>query len=274
MKNIILAFMALFVGFTGFSQSEISRDNVTAKQKLEIKTGGVFTFNGSQITGISNDPTLTDSLPTHLLTEAAAKAYVDAVTGGFTASFVSGDSIFLVTPAGDTIFTGSAIAAVGGLVTEAALTDSIQILLDSIAALRDALDNIGATINQITLSASAETSMQLRYFGSGTPTLVKTGAGNFTLTLPDGVLPNSFKWSGNNTNLDGGNAINLLIVSVSENNEFFGLDIRAASSGNVVNYPALSVTVDQDVTVTGSAQAKITNLNAFGGSGFVILAKF
>lgn len=274
MKNIILAFMALFVCFTGVSQSALTRDNVTAKQNLEVKSGGIFTLNGAQITGISNDPTFNDSLSTHLVTEAAAKAYVDAVTGGFTSSFISGDSIFLVTPAGDTIFTGSAIAAVGGLVTEAALADSMQILLDSIAALRTAINNIGATINQITLNASAETSMQLRYFGSGTPTLVKTGAGNFTLTLPLGVLPNSFRWSGNNTNLDGGNAINLLVVSVSGNNEFFGLDIRAASSGNVVNYPALSVTVDQDVTITGSVQAKLTNLNGFGGSGFVILAKF
>jgi hypothetical protein len=277
MKKILFSLILVVCAFSLFGQTNITRDVIKANQLITLKIGGYMDFAGYGIHGISNDTTLAAASTIKLVTENAVKKAIDAATSGVSASFVSGDSIFLVTPSGDTIFTGSSIVVTGDFVTVETLDDSLTVLRDSINALRADLDALGggASVNQVTLTGSGETSLRLRYFGSGTPTFVKTAAGNFTLTFPAGTMPASFHWSGNNTNLDGSNAINILIVSADGNNEFFDVAIRAASSGNLItNLTALGVTVDEDVPVAGSVQSKLTNMNGFGASGFVIIANF
>lgn len=141
-------------------------------------------------------------------------------------------------------------------------------------ALNDSYVQAIAGIRQIALTGTGETTMRLRYYGNATPTLVKTGAGNFTLTFPAGTAPVSFQWAGNNTNLDGGNAINLLIVSGDGNSEYFNAAIRAASTGNIANLALLGVVIDQDLPSAGNMDATLTNMNGFGASGFTIIANF
>jgi len=126
----------------------------------------------------------------------------------------------------------------------------------------------------ITLSGSGETVLRLRYFGNGTPTMVKTGAGNFTVTMPAGTVPASLNWTGNNTNLDGSNAINLLLVTTSMASEYFTSQIRSTATGNIANTALLGIVTDIDVPSAGNLDCTWTSMNGFGASGFTIIANF
>ena len=79
MKHLATIFALLFFSVLSFSQSKTTdlKDEQIARQKLEVRSGGILKVAGYEISGISNDPTLADSLNSHLVTEAAAKAYAN-----------------------------------------------------------------------------------------------------------------------------------------------------------------------------------------------------
>lgn len=79
MKHLATIFALLFFSVLSFAQSKTTdlKDEQIARQKLEVRSGGILKVAGYEISGISNDPTLADSLNSHLVTEAAAKAYAN-----------------------------------------------------------------------------------------------------------------------------------------------------------------------------------------------------
>lgn len=79
MKHLATIFALLFFSVLSFAQSKTTdlKDEQIARQKLEVRSGGILKVAGYEISGISNDPTLADSLNSHLVTEAAAKAFAN-----------------------------------------------------------------------------------------------------------------------------------------------------------------------------------------------------
>jgi hypothetical protein len=111
MKHIAIIPALLLLASMAFGQGKTTdiKDEQIGKQKVEVRSGGILKVAGYEISGISNDPLLGDSLNSHLVTEAAVKAYVDANAGGSNISFTLVGTTLTITDGGGSLtalFTG------------------------------------------------------------------------------------------------------------------------------------------------------------------------
>ena len=146
-------------------------------------------------------------------------------------------------------------------------------LIDSLAHTND-VPVTSSTLNQVELSASGETSLWLTYSGSSAPTMSKDAAGTFRLTVAAGVIPVSFNWKANNTNLTAGNEIKLIIEDDDEQEWFLSCQILALGSNQLADMHGLGTAPTESETAAGEVTVTWPNMNGFGASGFKIFGNF
>lgn len=131
----------------------------------------------------------------------------------------------------------------------------------------------GASATWVTLAASGETSMKLRYIGASAPTLTKDATGQYRLNIPSGTEVLSANWTCNNTHLSGG-SIKLTVDSAAGSELYAAVTIIALSNNDVSNLPALGIVIDQTLAAAGEVAITLPNVSGYGVSGFRVLLRF
>ena len=139
-------------------------------------------------------------------------------------------------------------------------------LIDTLAALP-----ASASIKWINLANDGMT-VKATFFGSGSPTIAKDAAGEYTIAFPAGLTPMGLVITGDADNLTGGGQITLHIDNSDSLLVHSTRTWRRADTYAVISDPKGEMTIGETETVTaGSCDQVFTNLNNFPSEGWVLV---
>lgn len=122
-----------------------------------------------------------------------------------------------------------------------------------------------------TLTASAETSMRIKYTGSAAPALSKTGAGEYLLTVPTGTDLTGFVWYESGATFTGSNSVKLTIRDADGESLFGNYTIIQSTTGDEIGQLA-GIVVRQTIPTAGDVTAEFPNMSSISGD-FIIVGK-
>ena len=133
------------------------------------------------------------------------------------------------------------------------------------AALQTYAGSGGGSYSESTLTASSETSMRIRYSGTA-PTLSKTAAGEYLLSVPTGCIVKGFHWQESSGTYTGG-AVNLTIRD-ADGEYLMGIyQVFSNTSGDQA--PSV-VTINQTKPTAGDVLTVFTNMSLITGDWLVV----
>ena len=128
---------------------------------------------------------------------------------------------------------------------------------------------VAATVPTLdTLAASGETSMHIRYTGSTAPTLTKTAAGEYTLTIASGTTVTGFVWYGTGGTLTGTNSVKLTITDAAAD-MYANYTVLQSTTGDNVNS---LVSTRQTRPTAYSVLTEFFNVGSISGT-YIIIGK-
>jgi hypothetical protein len=121
-----------------------------------------------------------------------------------------------------------------------------------------------------TLTASAETSMRIKYTGTTAPALSKTSAGQYLLTVPAGTDITGFVWYESGATFTGG-AVKLTIRDADGESLYGNYTILQSSTGDEVGQLS-GIVVRQTTPLAGDVLVTFPNMSSISGD-FIITGK-
>lgn len=110
------------------------------------------------------------------------------------------------------------------------------------------------------------------FFGTGSPTIAKNGAGDYTVDFPAGLTPMGLVITGDADNLTGGGQITLTITNSSSLLVWVTEEMHRADNFDVISDPKAEMTIERTRTVSaGTTDSVYTNMNNFPTEGWVIV---
>lgn len=139
-------------------------------------------------------------------------------------------------------------------------------LIDTLAALP-----ASGSLRWINLANDGMT-VKATFFGTGTPTIAKDAAGEYTVDFPAGITPMGLVIAGDADNLTGGGQITLNITNSDSLLIESTRKIKRADTGAVISDPKGEMTIGETETVAAGSTAQVfTNMNNFPVEGWVIV---
>ena len=122
-----------------------------------------------------------------------------------------------------------------------------------------------------TLTASSETSMRIKYTGSTAPTLSKTAAGEYLLTVPAGTDITGFVWYESGATFTGSKSVKLNIRDADGESLHGIYTIIQDSTGDEIGQLA-GIVIRQTKPTPGDVTAEFPNMSSISGD-FIIIGK-
>ena len=139
-------------------------------------------------------------------------------------------------------------------------------LIDTLAALPAA-----SSFSWINLTNDGMT-VKAMFYGTGTPTLAKDAAGEYTVDFPTGMTPIGLVVTGDAANLTGGGQITLHITNDDSLLIHSTRKLVRADTFATISDPKGEMTIGETETVAaGSTDQVYTNMNNFPTEGFVLV---
>jgi len=122
-----------------------------------------------------------------------------------------------------------------------------------------------------TLTASSETSMRIKYTGSTAPTLAKTAAGEYTLTVAAATDITGFVWYESGATFTGSNSIKLTITDADGETLYGNYTVLQGSTGDEIGQLA-GIVIRQTNPLAGDCLVEVPNMSSVSGD-FIIIGK-
>ena len=119
-----------------------------------------------------------------------------------------------------------------------------------------------------TLSASGETSMRIKYTGSTAPTLTKSAAGEYLLTIATGTDIKSFVWYESGATFTSG-SIKLTIRDADGETLYGNYTVLQGSTGDEIGQLA-GIVIRQTAPLAGDALVQFPNMSSISGDFIII----
>jgi hypothetical protein len=123
------------------------------------------------------------------------------------------------------------------------------------------------TYNSITLDASGETSMTVRYLGTD-PTLTKDAAGEYTLALAADTQGVSFVWNEAGGTLTGANSLKLKVTDASGAYRYVTLDVYDTTGNRYTDLQSITQKATQPTA--GEALHELSNMSNVPGDWRIV----
>lgn len=133
----------------------------------------------------------------------------------------------------------------------------------------DFLESFKKADRIVTLNASGETSMKVRYSGDTSPVLTKTAAGEYTLTIGTGVVVKGFVWDESGATFTGSNSVKLKLTDTDGEYLHGNFTVLQGSTGEEIGQLA-GVLIKQTRPTAGNVVVEVPNVSAVSG-GFIIV---
>lgn len=133
----------------------------------------------------------------------------------------------------------------------------------------DLIDSFLKNRQTATLNASGETSMIVAYFGDTAPTLAKTAAGEYTLTVPTGVILKGFHWLESGGTLTASGSVKLTITD-ADGNLLFGVFQGFSDTSGDQAQQSQGFVLDQDTPSAGNIVVEFANAGSISGDWRIV----
>jgi hypothetical protein len=176
-------------------------------------------------------------------------AYVPAATGNPSGDYnkvvtdPNGD-VWIIDSAGDALKTGSSSGGGGGSVTE----------------IRDSLNSSGLIV-------------YVRRLGGTVSSISSSGAGTYTVTIASGSIVLGIDVVGDNTDVDGSGALNLIVNNnLNSRPLYFSTTFLNRGTNQIIDHFAAGLTPGVTAS-TNTITYAIPNVNGFGASGYRLILR-